>query len=484
MNSMIILKNLTKSTNEKELFRDLSFTLNSGDRLGIIGQNGCGKSTLFHIVAGTESSDEGFVDTGREIVHMMPQQIEVADGVTMSDYLDCESSPDVWRLLSELDLIEIPMDTNVNRLSGGQKTKLLLIKTFATSSTTLLLDEPTNHLDTQTKRWLVDQIRAYRGIVMMISHDRDFLNMCATQILEIDPANHRAEISQGNYDGFKEAKAHWMQNQFDDFRTQQKKKKDMLEWIALKRQEATVHPSPAKGRQLRQMENRLEREIISVEIAKPKTAKSMKSKEIVGDVHEGKMMLRVKDLEKSFGDKLILRKISFELRGKSHTRLIGENGSGKSTLLKMIVGEIDPDLGEVEVGERVRIGYFSQQLESLYGDASILATFMNISDHAFSESRARTVLGAFLFSGNSIFTKIRKLSYGERVRLQIAIILQKPCELLILDEPTNHLDIASREVIEVALQEYQGALLVVSHDEYFLQRIGIDLEVDLGKSKM
>jgi len=313
----------------------------------------------------------------------------------------------------------------------------------------------------------------------MISHDRSFLNLCATKILEIDPANKETRIVHGNYDVFKEEKAAWMERRREDYSLQQRKKKDMLEWIALKRQEATVYPSPARGRQLRQMEHRLEREIIVNEIAKPKKEIAMKSKDFLGDVHSGKLMLRLRDVTKRFGDHTILNGVSFELRGKSHTRLMGENGSGKTTLLQIITGSIDQDGGSVEIGDNVHIGYFAQELESLNENASVMETITNIPHHPISESRARSILGSFLFSGDSIGKKIRNLSYGERVRLQLAILLQQENQLLILDEPTNHLDITSREIIESALQEYEGALLVVSHDEYFLKSIGIDAEIRL-----
>ncbi len=481
---MISIKNLTKSTSEKELFRDLSFTLNSGDRLGIIGENGCGKSTLFRILLGTEQADEGAIDRAQEKILLAPQHIDASEHATLDSYLNPTENPEVWRLLSELNLIDIPLDTPIAQLSGGQKTKLLLVKTFSTPSTTLLLDEPTNHLDTITRTWLLKEIHGYPGIIVLISHDRTFLNACTTRILEIDPANKQTMFFEGNYDTYKKEKAAWKERQTSDYSTQQKQKREMEAWIVLKRQEATAHPSPAKGRQLRQMERRLEREILSKEIIKPRTGKEIMHKSFIGDVHTGKIIFRLKEVTKSYQETQILKGVTCELRGKVHARLTGENGSGKSTLLKILAGKISPDTGTVEIGENVHINYFAQQLESLNENASVFETFTSIPHHPLSESRARALLGAFLFSGDSIQKKIRNLSYGERVRLQLAILLQQDSELLILDEPTNHLDIPSREIIEEALRNYQGALLVVSHDEYFLKNIGIDIELILGEGKL
>lgn len=481
---MIILNHVTKSTAEKELFKNLSITFNRGDRLGIIGPNGCGKSTLLRLIAGAESLDSGTIDRAQEQILLAPQRIDATPSATINDYLDPGEYPDVWRLLSELNLIDIPLDTPIDQLSGGQKTKLLLIKTFSAPSTTLLLDEPTNHLDVETRQWLVGQVLSYEGIIIMISHDRSFLNLCATKILEIDPANNETRIIHGNYDAFKQAKAALMERRREDYSLQQRKKKEMLEWIALKRQEATVYPSPARGRQLRQMEHRLEREIIAGEIAKPKKEIAMRSKDFIGDVHNGKLMLRLREVTKRFGDYTIISGVSFEVRGKSRTRLTGENGSGKTTLLQIVKGSIAPDGGSVEVGDNVHIGYFAQELELLNENASVMEAITSIPHHPISESRARSILGSFLFSGDSITKKIRSLSYGERVRLQLAILLQQENQLLILDEPTNHLDIASREMIESALQEYEGALIVVSHDEYFLKSIGINAVLQLENGQL
>lgn len=475
---MIIINNISKSIGGKELFRSLSLTLNRDDRLAIVGQNGCGKSTLLRILAGFEEQDEGVITSTQEQIYLAPQHIDASANTTINGYLDVTEHPEVWRLLSELNLLDLPLDTAIGTLSGGQKTKLLLAKTFICPSTTLLLDEPTNHLDVSTRQWLLQQILDYRGIIVIISHDRAFLNKCATHILEIDPVNHRTMLFHGNYDRYKNEKKLWIEQQHDEYERQQKKKREMLEWLTLKRQEATAHPNAAKGRQIRQMEHRLDREILSQEVAKQKKTKDMANALFAGSVHNGKLMLRISHLTKAYEGHEVLRDISFELRGSVHARLTGDNGSGKSTLLRTIIGELTADSGSVEIGDNVRIGYFAQQLETLDKTRNIIQAFLNATN-GFSESHARAVLGAFLFTGDHINTKIGNLSYGERVRLQLAIILQQEYQLLILDEPTNHLDIPSRESIEQALTVYKGTLLVVSHDEYFLKNIGIDVELSL-----
>ena len=481
---MIIVNKLHKATSEKDLFRDLSFTINSGDRIGIIGQNGCGKSTLLKVIAGIVEPDSGTVSTTHERILLAPQHIDNESDSTIGEYIDPYENTDAWRLLSELGLSATPLDTSIGELSGGQKTKLLLIKALSTPSSTLLLDEPTNHLDTATKKWLVNEVRSRPGAIIMVSHDRAFLDACANHILEFDPANDRTTMFTGNFTDYKKQKASWLEKQASDYKTQQHKKKKMMEWIVLKRQEASVYSSPAKGRQLRQMERRLEREVLSQEIAKPQSAKSIASSEFSGNVHSGKLILRLKDLKKSFGDNEVLKEVSLELRGSARTRLIGENGSGKSTLIREIMSSIDKYRDDIWIGPSVRIGYFAQDLNTLDLDLTVLDTFTSIPARPMSVAAARKVLGAFLFSGDSVSKYIRNLSHGERVRLQLAILLVQEHELLILDEPTNHLDIESRETIEEALKEYKGALIVVSHDEYFLNAIGIDLEYTLEDGRI
>ncbi len=479
---MIIIENLSKSILDKQLFQDLSLTLNTGDRLGVIGQNGCGKSTLLRIVSGLDVADDGVIQTSSETVYLVPQQIESGSGETIDEYLNLSERQEAWRFLSELGLIDLPIDTLISKLSGGEKTKLILIKAFSGASTTLLLDEPTNHLDVKTRAWLMSKIQEYQGTIIVVSHDRELLNKCVTQILEIDPTNQRTALYSGNYDYYKEQKSSWKTKQEDAHRIQQGQKRKMEQWLVLKRQEASAHPDPRKGRQIRQMERRLQREVLDQEILKPKDSKAIKKAGFAGSTHGGKIMLRLKGVQKSFDERQLISDASFEIRGSEHVRLVGPNGSGKSTLLKMVIGEIASDSGTIEVGANVQVGYFAQQLENLDPDKTVLETFLETDGKTFAPHRARAILGAYLFIGDSVKKKISQLSYGERVRLQLAQILQQENQLLILDEPTNHLDIPSREVIEDALRKYQGAILIVSHDEYFLDSIGVDSKLELNDS--
>lgn len=474
---MIIANNISKSVPEKELFHDLSFILHRKDRMGVIGPNGCGKSTLLDIIAGKIQPDSGSIQSIGETMQSIPQTLEVPSTTTLEEYIDVMEYPEVWRYLSELGLIDLPLEVPVMSLSGGQKTKLLLVKAFSRPATTLLLDEPTNHIDQETREWLLDALRSFNGIVILISHDRAFLNTCVTHILEIDPANGRAVVYAGNYEAYKVQKKQWVEAETEKYILQQRRKKEMVEWITLKRQQASVYTDPALGKQLRQMERRLGREILQKEIGQPQVNELIRPAEFAGKTHAGKLMVRLQDVQKVFGEQTVIHNATLEIRGKTHVQVVGENGSGKSTLLKLITGELTPSSGKIEIGPNIQIGYFSQQLETLDVAKTVLETFVHTP--GVQPQKARAILGQFLFTGDMVNKRIRELSFGERVRLQLAQILQQQHELLILDEPTNHLDIPSREVMESALRDYQGALIIVSHDTYFLERVGIDEIVEM-----
>lgn len=475
---MINLNNISKNIGNKELFKNLTLALNDKDRLAIIGQNGCGKSTLLKLIAGIESPDSGYVDISNHQINFTQQELDVNNSHTIESFLDVNNFPETWRLMSEVNIIELPLDTQIKKLSGGQRTKLILIKAFSRPSSVVLLDEPSNHLDKQGMNWLEKQINRYDGIVIFISHDRKLINKCAEKILEIDTLNKRTTLYNGSYEQYLEERSTWLKEQAEAYKIQEKKRKDMTNWLVLKRQEATVYANPSAGRKIRQMEKRMEREIFSQEISKPKVSKNISDNKFSGEVHKNKLIVRLKDINKSYKDELILKDISIEVRGNSRVKISGENGSGKSTLLKIINRETEADSGVVEIGDNISIGYFSQHLDILKSGQTVREAFI-ANTEGLTESRARSILGAFLFTGDDIYKKIENISYGEKVRLNMSILLQKRHELLILDEPTNHLDIPSMEVIENALIDFAGAIIVVSHDEYFLEKIGIDQEIRL-----
>lgn len=481
---MLKVSGLQKSVHGQELFRELSFMANPGDRVAIIGQNGCGKSTLLRILAGAETADAGTVERVQEQVLYVPQHLDADATQTLNDYLDLAEYGDGWRLLSDLDMIDVPLDAPIAPLSGGQKTKLQLIKAFSCPSTMLLLDEPTNHLDVATQEWLIAEIKRFRGIIVLVSHDRAFLNHVATHVVELDAATRQAMVFHGNYDVYKEEKAAWRERQQEAYELQQKRKREMEEWLVLKRQEATVHPNPATGRLIRHMEHRLEREIERQQVLRPMVGKRMKSANFAGMVHQGKWIVRLVGVEKTLGSTRVLDGVSLELRGAARVRLSGENGSGKSTIMRLLAGEMAPDAGTVAVGENVQVGYFAQQLEHLDSKQTVYEAFRTGVTGSLSEGRIRAILGAYLFTGEAIEKRVGQLSYGERVRLRFAMMLQHEYQLLLLDEPTNHLDIPSREAIEAGLRAYEGAMLIISHDDYFAQAIGVTQEYVLQQGAL
>lgn len=476
---MIIVKNLTKYINHDLLWEDISFVLHRGDKVGLVGRNGCGKSTLLKIIAGSEEADEGRVSLEQERIGYVPQNIEYSEIMTIEEYLRGIESVQAEKMLKKTGLEELNIKILVKALSGGQKTRLGLAKVLAAKPTVLLLDEPTNNLDIEGLEWLETIIGEFNGIVLVVSHDRRLLDRVVNKIWEIDDVNFAFNQYLGGYTQYQEARRQKMLNWEKDYNLQQKEKKRLENLLALKRQEASVFSDPAKGRQVRALEKRIQREIYDQYIVKPKDFEAMADLRFNEELPSSKLVLRAENLCKSFADKPIIMGIDLEVRGRERVLLAGKNGSGKSTLLKMIVGEIAPDKGEVRIGANLWIGYFAQGQETLNLEKDVLTEFLSTNGIDCGISRARTILGAFMFPGDDIYKKVGVLSYGERVRLMFAKLVNQGNQFLILDEPTNHLDIPSREVVEEALNTFKGALLFVSHDRYFIDKIGVDRVINL-----
>lgn len=471
---MITIKNLTKNILGETLFEEVSFVLHKGDKVGLVGPNGCGKSTLLKIILGEVEADGGDVRLENERVGYLSQDLFFKSDETMESFLSASENPKAKSVLEKIGLGDIPHNIAVKKLSGGQKTRLSLARILLDRPSVLLLDEPTNHLDLKGLEWLENFIRDFRGGVLIVSHDRRLLDNSVNKILEIDSVNHKFAEYVGGYTEYAMEKEKKLARWENEYQRQQKEKRRMELWLALKRQEAHLHPDPAKGRLIRAMEKRLRREIYDNEIPSPKNQKKINCLELKGETVSAKLIVRAKDIVKSFPGKQLLRGVSFELRGREHVLLAGDNGSGKTTLLKILTGDLQPDSGEFKLGENVHFGYFAQEHEILNPDKTVMDEFLSTDRLLHSSKNPRSVLGAFLFSGQSVFKKISNLSLGERVRLIFAKLTNQENELLILDEPTNHLDIQSREIIEDALLGYKGAILVVSHDRYFLDKIFIN----------
>lgn len=471
---MITIKNLTKNILGEPLFEEVSFVLHKRDKVGLVGPNGCGKSTLLKIIIGEIESDGGSISLDNERMGYLSQELPFKSDETIESFLSASENPKAKIVLEKVGLGSVPHNLSVSKLSGGQKTRLSLARILLDKPSVLLLDEPTNHLDLKGLEWLESFIGDFRGGVLIVSHDRRLLDNSVNKILEIDSVNHKFAEYAGGYTEYAMEKEKKVAKWEDEYQRQQKEKRRLELWLALKRQEAHVHPDPAKGRLIRAKEKYLQREIYDKEIIRPKSQKKITGLEIKGETASAKLIVRAKDITKNFPDKKLLRGVNFELRGREHVLLAGENGSGKTTLLKIITGDSQPDSGEIKLGENVHFGYFAQEHEILNLDKTVMDEFLSTDRLLNSSRNPCSILGAFLFSGQSVFKKVSSLSLGERVRLIFAKLTNQENELLILDEPTNHLDIQSREIIEDALLGYKGAIFVVSHDRYFLDKISIN----------
>jgi len=525
--SLLTASNLAKRYGDVLLFEGVNLILNAGDRVGLVGPNGCGKTTLLRVLIGAEPPDVGSVrrtpsDTR---VGYLPQVAAFEDGARVRDALSGPEMPSldelarrveglaarlahaqgadlarverayaqavdalahasdqlpeyrIEQVLTGLNLTHLDANAPIAILSGGEQTRLGLARLLLQRPDILLLDEPTNHLDIDGLEWLERYLEAHQGAILVVSHDRTFLDRTVTRILEMDPATHTVRKYAGNYTEYTQAKARERAAQEQAYREQQERIIRLesavrgLEGQARKVEHETIHYHYRKiakkvARQAVVRRRRIERMLSDQErVEKPRQTWQMKL-EFVETPPCGQEVVRLDSIAKRYGQRTLFADVELMLRRGERIALIGPNGSGKTTLLRLIIGEEEPTAGTVTLGAGVRWGYLAQGHDTLDPALTPYETVRRAAP--LDETDARRFLHLFLFSGDEVFQPIGNLSSGERARLALGTLVLEGCNLLILDEPTNHLDIPSRERFEEALASYEGTMLAVSHDRAFI----------------
>ncbi|MGF9713246.1 ATP-binding cassette domain-containing protein [Paenibacillus sp. JMULE4] len=509
---LLQVSGITKSYGASTVLSNISLQIEARERIGLVGVNGAGKSTLLQIIAGELSYDSGQIFKAKEtkigylkqnsglvsdrsiwnellnvFAGLLEMETELrrleermADPDVIADEKKMEETmrryaelSDAFRerggyeieakirgILNGMGFGGMDPSTPVQALSGGQKTRLALAKMLLEAPDLLLLDEPTNHLDIQTLTWLEQYLRSYSGAILVVSHDRYFLDSLVDAIYEIERTTSRRYT--GNYTRYIELKEAEYQNQLKQFEKQQDEIAKMEEFI----QRNIVRASTTKRAQSRRKAlEKMER------LDKPLGDLKRASFSFEVETPSGREVLDVRGIAVSYdGQNPLIRNVSFQLRRGDTAALIGPNGIGKSTLLKTLIGQHTPDRGTYDWGTNVKIGYYDQEQTGLNPNQTVLEEVWNAYPH-LEEVRIRTVLGNFLFSGEDVFKKIGSLSGGEKARVALAKLMLQKANVLILDEPTNHLDLYSKEVLESALIDYEGTLLFISHDRYFLNKM-------------
>lgn len=468
--SLVTIEHLTKSYTERLLFDDTSFSIQEGEKIGLIGINGTGKSTLLKIVAGLAEPDEGTVVRRRNLyIRYLPQIPEFTKGDSVLDAIvrDNASEPhfssreeieaSAKTILTQLGIYEF--DEKVDHLSGGQRKRVALTSVLLSTADLLILDEPTNHLDSQMADWLEDYLKRFRGALLMITHDRYFLDSVTNRIVELDKG--KLYSYQTNYEGFLKLKAERIDMAVASERKRQSILKVELAWM----QRGARARSTKQKAHIQRYENL--RDMEAPEFDKEVEMESISSR-------LGRTTVEVKDLCKAYGDRVLIRDFSYVFLKNDRVGIIGPNGSGKSTLMKMIAGWVEPDSGEIEIGQTVKLGYFSQENEAMDESLKVIDYIKNVAEYVQTKDgyvSASQMLERFLFPSSVQYTTIDRLSGGEKRRLYLLRILMDAPNVLMLDEPTNDLDIRTLTILEDYLDSFQGIVITVSHDRYFLDRM-------------
>ncbi|MGD7054503.1 ribosomal protection-like ABC-F family protein [Sutcliffiella horikoshii] len=507
------LNNISKSFAGTMIFENVSMEIQAHDRIGLVGRNGSGKTTLFQLISGLEAPDKGaiHIKKGAKIGYLA-QIPSYPDGTTGEDVLlsafketvelqhklralenqmaEVAEENQLNKIMKEYGVLQerfgfmggYEMDSSIQRianglkithllsqpfssLSGGEQTKICLGFILLQNPDVLLLDEPTNHLDIFSVEWLEQYLKDYDGTVVAISHDRYFLDEVATKIIDLEDGE--IQTYHTNYSGFLKEKEERLLLEFSAYQEQQKKIKKMKEAIKRLKEWANQSnpPNAAMHRRAKSMEKALNR---MEKLKRPILERKAMGLQFDSADRSGKDVVIMEKVSKEFGTKTLFQEIDLAVYFRERAAIVGQNGTGKSTLLKILLGELDADSGLVKLGSNAKVGYLSQHIKASNPKQTLIEAFRE--DISITLEQARHVLAKFLFYGPAVFKKVENLSGGEKMRLRLAQLMHQDINLLILDEPTNHLDIDSREVLEEALDEFDGTIIAVSHDRYFLNK--------------
>lgn len=463
--NILNIEHVSKVFGEKTIFDDVSFGIQEGDKIGIIGINGTGKTTLLRMIAGVEEPDSGQIikQNGIRLAYLS-QHPSFPEGATVLSYAFDGIAENDWALKSEvksaLNKLGITdHDMKMEHLSGGQKKKVALAKTLTSSFEILLLDEPTNHLDGEMISWLEDYLKRYKGVVIMVTHDRYFLDKVTNRILEI--SRGKLYGYEANYSKFLEMKAEREEMELASERKRQSVLRMELEWAK----------RGCRARTTKQ-KARLERLELLKSGKAPETDRLAEIDSV--ETRMGKKTIELHHISKSYGEKKLIDDFDYIVLKNQNLGIVGPNGCGKSTLLKMIAGIVEPDEGTIEIGETIRIGYFAQELPEMNTSQRVIDFVKDIAEYIPTKDgriTASQMLERFLFTPDMQYAPIEKLSGGEKKRLYLLSVLQAAPNVLIFDEANNDIDIPTMTILEDYLNSFQGIVITVSHDRYFLDNV-------------
>ncbi len=463
--NILNIEHVSKIFGEKKIFDDVSFGIHAGDKIGIIGINGTGKTTLLKMVAGLEETDQGEIICQNNLrITYLPQNPKFPEGATVLSYVaagkiqsDWSTESEAKAILNKLDITE--NDAKIEHLSGGQQKRVALARTLMNPSDLLILDEPTNHIDNDMALWLEDFLRQFKGAILMVTHDRYFLDRVTNKILEI--SHGKLYAYEANYSKFLEMKAQREEMELASERKRQSILRMEIEWAK----------RGCRARTTKQ-KARLER-LEALKAGKAPVQDASVELESIG-TRMGKKTIELEHIKKAYGEKILIDDFSYIVLKNQRLGIIGPNGCGKSTLMKIIAQELKPDSGQVIIGDTIKMGYFAQHEIHMDENQRVIDYIKDVADYVPTKDgkiTASQMLERFLFDSNLQYTPIGKLSGGEKRRLYLLKVLMESPNVLLLDEPTNNLDIPTLTILEDYLDSFMGIVITVSHDRYFLDSL-------------